>query len=90
MFFPWLNQGSTAFFGSRFNGFSRTASSKCSGYALSEQSASAKDIANKIELIAQGSDQSAQSIRNVASASLRMNELSELLKSMSSRFRIAH
>ncbi len=47
-------------------------------------------IANKIELIAQGSDQSAQSIRNVANASLRMNELSELLKSMSSRFRIAH
>ena len=57
---------------------------------LSKQSTSARDIAHKIDMIVQGSDRSAQTIRDAAQASLRMTELSALLRTMASRFRITN
>ncbi len=58
--------------------------------ALSEQSASARDIANKIALIAESSEHSAQRIQGAAQATQRLNELSQLLNTMSARFTITH
>ncbi len=57
--------------------------------ALKEQAVAARDIAQKVERIAQGSEENSAAVAQTAAAARRLESLAGELKAMASRFRIA-
>jgi methyl-accepting chemotaxis protein len=59
------------------------------GLAIKEQSVAARDIAQKVERIAQGSEENSAAVARTAAAANHMEQLANDLKVLASRFRIA-
>jgi methyl-accepting chemotaxis protein len=57
--------------------------------ALKEQTVAARDIAQKVEHIAQGSEQNSAAVAQTAASALRLEQLAAELNALASRFRIA-
>jgi methyl-accepting chemotaxis protein len=58
------------------------------GLAIREQAAAARDIAKKVELIAQGAEENSTAVAQTAAAAGNLESLSHELEAMASRFKI--
>jgi methyl-accepting chemotaxis protein len=59
------------------------------GLALKEQAVAARDIAQKVERIAQGSEENSTAVAQTAASAYRLEVLAAELNSLASRFRVA-
>ncbi|MDP2788318.1 MAG: methyl-accepting chemotaxis protein [Pseudomonadota bacterium] len=59
------------------------------GLALKEQAVAARDIAQKVERIAQGSEENSAAVTQTAAAANHMEQLASELNSLAARFRVA-
>ncbi|MBM4180799.1 MAG: MCP four helix bundle domain-containing protein [Betaproteobacteria bacterium] len=59
------------------------------GLALKEQTVAARDIAQKVERIAQGSEENSAAVAQTAASAHRLEQLASELNALASRFRIA-
>jgi methyl-accepting chemotaxis protein len=57
--------------------------------ALKEQAVAARDIAQKVEHIAQGSEANSAAVAQTAASAQRLQQLASELNSLAARFRIA-
>ena len=58
------------------------------GVAIREQATAARDIAKKVELIAQGSEENSTTVAQTAASAGTLEDLARQLESMASRFKV--